>query len=89
MIYNHALPLAGEKTVSGCPGHFFINAGTYYGDMGMKRIDLTGKSFGRWTVLGESTKRESENVYWLCQCVCGVKRDVRAGHLTCGASQSC
>jgi hypothetical protein len=50
--------------------------------------DLTGKKFGRWTVL----KLHSESpTKWLCKCKCGNKRIVKAGNLTRknNASLSC
>lgn len=48
-------------------------------------VDLTGKKFGEWTVL-ERAEKES---YWLCQCSCGVKREVFAPSLKKGLSTSC
>jgi hypothetical protein len=34
-------------------------------------FDLTGKKFGRFTVLGLSTERASDGARWICRCVCG------------------
>ncbi len=46
-----------------------------------KKIDLTGKVFGRLTVLNEDTKRDSSgNVYWKCKCKCN-KIKIIAGRL--------
>jgi len=39
------------------------------------RIDLTGKVFGRWMVLGPDLKR---NRYWICRCSCGKEKSVHA-----------
>lgn len=51
-----------------------------------RRIDLTGKQIGRWTVLsfvgGISHK-------WLCRCQCGTVRPVNGQLLRNGMSQSC
>ena len=51
-------------------------------------IDLTGKRFGRWTVVGRA-----ENVIkmtmWLCHCDCGTERVVHGNALRSGNSQSC
>lgn len=60
-------------------------------------VDLTGRTFGRWTVLECSGRVEKggENravgqSTWKCQCSCGtVKEKVLYGALTHGASQSC
>ena len=51
-------------------------------------IDLTGKKFGRWTViqLGEKWKKV---VRWHCECDCGGAGLVRIGDLRTGKSQSC
>lgn len=43
-----------------------------------KKIDLTGKRFGRLLVTGESPKRDRDgNVYWDCICDCGNETTVR------------
>lgn len=54
-----------------------------------RKIDLTGKTFGRWTVLYECPERRNSNIYWHCKCECGTERDVRGGDLKNGASVSC
>ena len=51
---------------------------------GIIDIDLTGKKFGRWTVMkyvGDSK--------WLCQCECGTISKVRTSELKNGNSKSC
>ena len=52
--------------------------------------DLTGKKFGRWTVLKYYGKT-SNGHYWTCQCSCPLKtiREVSAQSLRNGKSQSC
>ncbi len=50
------------------------------------KVDMTGKQFGKWTVLRESDKR---NGYWLCQCECGTIREVSGEGLRVGKSASC
>lgn len=50
--------------------------------------DLTGRTFGRWTVLGFS-KKEKGLYYWTARCTCGVVRDVLYHSLTGYKSQSC
>lgn len=51
-----------------------------------KKIDLTGKRFGRWTVLGRS-KHNSR--CWRCRCDCGTEKDVYQSALIYGKSVSC
>ena len=51
--------------------------------------DLTGKRFGRWTVISFSHRSKWREPYWLCRCECGNENSVRAAHLTKGLSQSC
>ena len=53
-----------------------------------KLIDLTGQKFGRWTVL-QRVPNHGKAVYWLCECECGTRKEVKAAHLRSGASTSC
>lgn len=53
-------------------------------------IDLTGKTFGKWTVLYKTDKRSSNgNIYWHCKCECGMEKDVNSASLRNGTSLSC
>ena len=53
-------------------------------------IDLTGKRFGRWTVLSESPKPKGGQTRWHCRCDCGKEKPaVLYGGLVSGASKSC
>jgi len=56
-----------------------------------KKIDLTGKIFGEWTVLKSSRIVTEENFkhYWLCQCSCGEIKEVAHGNLANGNSTNC
>ena len=49
-----------------------------------KFIDLTGMTFGEWKVL-----KYSGNHKWLCQCSCGVVKEVSSIYLRNGKSKSC
>jgi hypothetical protein len=49
-----------------------------------KFIDLSGKSFNRWTII----KYESKG-FWLCKCICGTEKKVFAFNITHGISKSC
>lgn len=59
----------------------------------MRLLDLTGKQFGNWRVVGIGERRRQPSgvlrVYWDCICECGTQRDVISGHLTSGLSVSC
>ena len=48
--------------------------------------DLTGRIFGRWTVLGRSDDRRG---HWHCRCECGKEKDVLGWKLKVGRSMSC
>lgn len=50
--------------------------------------DLTGKTFGRWLVLKRVPNHKTRTA-WLCQCQCGVQKEVLSCHLKSGRSQSC
>ena len=64
--------------------------------MGRPVINLTGMSFGRWTVLARDNGAESgtgKHARWLCRCECGTERSVsgsvlRTNSLSCGCFQS-
>lgn len=52
--------------------------------------DLTGKRFGRLTVLQRSeTKSKSRKVIWKCVCDCGRKTNVLSDRLLNGTTKSC
>ena len=54
--------------------------------------DLTGKKFGRLTVIQRmkdiSTTRK-KTTHWLCECECGQNVVVQATHLKSKNTQSC
>jgi hypothetical protein len=50
--------------------------------------DLTGRRFGKWTVLKYAGKRSSARM-WLCRCDCGVEKEVQHYNLTTGSSKKC
>lgn len=54
-----------------------------------KKIELAGRRFGRWKVLGFAGVNKSKNGTWLCECDCGVQKPVIGGHLRKGWSVSC
>lgn len=51
-------------------------------------IDLTGKTFGRLTVLGRVENR-GKDACWRCRCECGAEIVVRGNHLRNGHTKSC
>lgn len=52
--------------------------------------DLTGRKFGRLTVLHDSGKRASnKSIIWSCVCSCGNKLETRSSFLTRGQTTSC
>ena len=56
----------------------------------MQIIDMTGYQSGLLTVIKRDTTRKDNNgAYWLCQCECGTIREVRQQGLKSGKSQSC
>lgn len=55
-----------------------------------KNIDLTGKKYGKLTVLRKSDKK-GKNSYWICRCDCGVEKEICAtalkhGQKSCGCA---
>ena len=54
----------------------------------MKLIDLTGKKFGRLTVV-EQHDRKGKHIRWTCKCDCGNIVHVMGQHLRSGRTKSC
>lgn len=52
-------------------------------------IDLTGKRFGRLTVLGIDEKNEKKWIQWLCKCDCGNIKSIHGQSLRRGLTKSC
>lgn len=52
-------------------------------------IDLTGKKFGRLTVLKRVNNQKGKDTVWLCRCDCGNLTEVTSGHLKDGHTKSC
>lgn len=50
---------------------------------------LTGRRFGRLTVLRPTEERRDRQIVWLCRCDCGNTTLVRTNSLTCGNTRSC
>jgi hypothetical protein len=42
-------------------------------------INLTGKKFGRWTVLEFAGKNQHGQALWLCECECKTRKTIRGG----------
>lgn len=58
-----------------------------------KKIDETGNRYGRWTVLREATKEETNGrkggTFWKCRCDCGNDGVIAGFSLRNGDSSSC
>lgn len=57
--------------------------------MSGKVIDLTGRRFGRLTVISHHHKNSYDVSYWLCKCDCGKVKVVRGSAMTTGIVKSC
>ena len=55
----------------------------------MRMIDLTGKRFGRWTVMSRNYILVGGNAKWWCRCSCGKIGSVGSQKLKSGWSKSC
>lgn len=54
-----------------------------------KRADLTGRVFGRLTVIEPEGVNKAGVWMWRCRCECGNEKTVRASCLTSGHTKSC
>lgn len=52
------------------------------------KLDLTGKTFNRLTVVGQPFRRRKRTM-WPCRCSCGKLRNVESYGLSRGAIKSC
>ena len=52
-------------------------------------MDLSGKRFGRLTVIKEANKKRGYNKFYLCKCDCGKYTKVINSSLTNGDTKSC
>lgn len=51
--------------------------------------DLTGCTFGAWTVLRRAGRSNGHHPLWLCRCACGAEHLREAGSLLSGHSRRC
>ena len=50
---------------------------------------MKGKRFGRWLVLCEAGRSDSNDIEWLCECDCGVRKIINGSMLRIGRTHSC
>ena len=55
----------------------------------MKCIDLTGQTFGAWTVIEKCKPIKGVSTKWVCRCKCGREVEVFGTSLKQGLSTSC
>ena len=73
--------IGGRSTSCGC----------YKSEFSSKKhlIDLTGKRFGKWTIIRRVGSDKNGRAIWFCRCDCGVEKIVDSNHLRNGKSTSC
>lgn len=54
-----------------------------------RKKDLTGKVFGKLTVIKETPFRVNKKILWECKCDCGNTTFVKSGCLISGDTTSC
>ena len=52
-------------------------------------IDLTGKQFGRLTVLYDTKRKQGKEHIWHCKCECGNECDIVGVSLRSNRTKSC
>lgn len=55
----------------------------------MKYLDLTGKTFGRLTVIKRSSNALDGAIMWECKCTCGKIKGIQGKSLKNGSTRSC
>ena len=66
-----------------CCSRYFALCPTVVSKRARPRIDLTGMEVGYWKVLSYSDRK------WVCRCICGKERSVKAQALIERTSKSC
>lgn len=67
-----------------------VSCGCYHKEISSEaKTDLTGKRFGRYTVIERVKGYPHRGTYWRCRCECGEERTVEGKSLTSGRSKSC
>ena len=51
--------------------------------------DLTGRTLGRWYVIGCHSNNRQGHALWLCRCECGTEKIVSGSNLRSGESTQC
>ena len=51
--------------------------------------DITGKTFGEWTIVSFHSKNKGRAIRWNCRCSCGSMRILMAGNFLSGKSTRC
>jgi hypothetical protein len=54
-----------------------------------RTIDISGKKFGRWSVIRKDPESTTHFTKFFCKCDCGTLRSVNAAALKSGRSRSC
>lgn len=58
--------------------------------MGRKRIDLTGRTYNKLTVIKLDEEKSNNRVkYWLCKCECGNTKSIEGSKLKNGTTKAC
>lgn len=55
----------------------------------MRKRNLSGKTFGKLTVIEQDASKKVKKTKWLCTCSCGNTRSVFSTNLIRGLSRSC
>lgn len=55
----------------------------------LQKSDLTGKVFGKLTVIKLLCRNKHSKYVWLCKCDCGNEKEIVGSHITCGETISC
>ena len=75
------------------PGHFVRKSLFSCGCKSYNFVDISGKRYGKWFVLGghelRQVSKKSKSSFWKCVCDCGTFNVISANALEFGRSKSC
>lgn len=84
---HHHLPGLSKPSTTLWGSVFLAIHGTPF--VVMKFIDLTGRKFGRLTVVRKADSYAAGKIKWVCKCDCGNEKEVLANNLRSGHTNSC
>lgn len=84
------IDIASElKTSKGQVGYWIKKYGITCRPRSQNLKDMTGKTYGKFTVIRKVKNEKGTTAKWLCKCDCGKEKEILRTSLVSGATRSC